>query len=642
MGYTALMQRNEKLALGLLESQNAVLRSILRQHHGREVKTIGDAFLIEFESAVEAVLCAIEIQSTLKARNANVGSGEEILLRIGIHLGEVVYHDNDIFGDAVNIASRIQNFAEAGTICFSQDVFNQVKNKVNYPIEKIPNQRFKNVLSEIDVYRIVLPWEETEGERPAFPVLQRNRIAVIPFANISPDPADSFFTDGLTEELISTLSEIRGLRVIARTSVMKYKGADESASTIGRELSVPYILEGSVRKSGDKIRVIVQLINCQLDEQMWSAHYEKKFEDLFAIQSEIARNVADSLKVTLLSGEIARVEKKDTENLTAYAAYLRGRAYLHERTESALKSAREQFLNAINEDPAYARAYAGLADSHMLMGDYLFASVPEALEVAKGYIDKALELDPEIAETRVSLAYYLIYQYRFQEAEIEFRRAIALNPSYATGHHWYSNLLEHLGRPEESLAEVLLAEQLDPLSSAITLTAIYACIIADKKEEALKRITKLSQIDENREFVEEGLMALNFAGKDWERALFYLQKMKGRDPVDPFLWADIAYIDAVNGRRREALEAIKTLEKVPTTSRLRCGLIAFVYIGLGDLDQCFSWLDMSLEERETFIGWFRLYPLFEEMRRDPRFSQYLRKSMLPDERESMQAQTTLH
>ncbi len=634
-GYTSLMERDEKLALGLLETQNALLRSILRQYNGREVKTIGDAFLIEFDSAVEAVLCAIEFQSTLRTRNTNASADEQIFIRIGIHMGEVVFRSNDIFGDAVNIASRIQNFAEPGTICISEDVFNQIRNKINYPIEKIPNRRFKNVESEMDVYRIILPWEDQKQEAK-FPVLQKNRIAVIPFANISPDPADSFFTDGLTEELIATLSEIGGLRVIARTSVMKYKGRDVAAAVIGRELSVPYILEGSVRKAGDRIRVYVQLIDCQNEEPMWSMRYERMVGDLFAIQSGIALNVASSLKITLLSPDRARVEKKGTENLTAYAAYLKGRTYLHERTEAAIRSAREQFIIATKEDPEYALAYAGLADTHMLLGDNLFAPVGESLELAKSYIDRALELDPDIAEARVSLAYYLTYDYKFKEAEAEFKRAIALSPSYATGHHWYANLLEHFGKAEESLAEILLAEQLDPLSSAITGSAIYACIQAGKSEEALKRIRKLSEIEANPAYVDEGSMTLHFAAKEWEKAMFYILRMKARDPDDPFLIADIGYINAVTGKKDEALKTIELLTGLPPNERLRCSMIAFVYSGLGDLDESFKWLERSIDEREVFVGWFRLYPTFENLRKDPRFEKFLERANLPIKGERLQ------
>jgi adenylate cyclase len=633
-GYTSIVQKDEQIALGLLEEHNAILRSVLRQHHGREVKTVGDAFLIEFESALEAVLCGIEIQSAMKERNDGVPGEKQIFLRIGVHIGDVVYRGNDILGDAVNIASRIQSEAEPGTVNLSEDVYNQIRNKINYTIEKIPKQKFKNIQSEINVYRILLPWEKSGDDSRH---IMKNRIAVIPFANISPDPNDDYFTDGLTEELISTLSEIRGLRVIARTSVLRYRGTDRPASAIGKDLSVAYILEGSVRKAGSKIRVTAQLIDCRSEERVWSDRYDRKLDDLFAIQSDIAKSVAVSLKITLLSGDMARVEKRDTDNVAAYAAYLKGRTYLHERTEKAIKAAREQFLIATKEDPAYARAYAGIADTHMLLGDYLFAPVPESLDLAKKYIDKALDLDPDIAEARVSLGNYLVYDYKFNDAEVEFKRAIALNPSYATGHHWYGNLLEHLGRPEESLAEILLAEKLDPLSSSITISAVYSCIQAGKLDEANRRITKLKDIDAAKEYIDEAKMVVHFVQRNWSEASRYLQRMLDRDPNDPFLKADAAYIDAVRGNRSSAMKTIGELEKLPPSARTRCGMIAFVYIGLGEIDESIAWLNRAVDERETFFGWFRLYPLFEVLWRDPRFQRILRRANLPATNEGIQA-----
>ena len=622
VGYTSLTERDESLALVLLQQHNSIVRSFLRRYGGREVKTVGDAFLLEFDSALEAVLCAVEIQEAFRERNEST-SQEQLLVRVGIHVGDVILQNNDIYGDAVNIASRIVQFSEPGGVCLSEQVYVQVRNKIRQKLVKLPRQKLKNVELKTDLYQVVMPWQTDVPEVEK--VDTRNRIAVLPFTNISPDPNDSYFSDGLTEELISALSEIQGLRVIARTSVNRFRGGTKDAAQIGDELQVSFILEGSVRKSGNRVRVTTQLIDVATQEHAWSNLYDRNLDDVFMIQSDIAMNVADSLKVTLGAGEEARIVEKKTDNVAAYVAYLKGRALLHDRTEKAFKGAKEQFEKAIQEDPGYARAYAGLADIAMLLGDYLFAPVPKSLEEARYYIQKALDLDPDIAEARVSLAMSLMYEHKFREAEREFRKAIALNPSYATAHHWYSNLLSDLGRQEEQYIQITLAEELDPLSSIICLSSLYVCLGLGKQEEASEKLERLAKIDPASPLVDEGYMTFHFARKEWDETLKYLEKMMHTDPQDPYLKADLAYVYAVTGRQKEALEiAEKLKDEIPESTR--GSLLALVYAGLDDMDQVFRWLDFAAEQKEIFFGWFRQYPALENVRRDPRFNEILKKA----------------
>ena len=626
VGYTTMAQRNESLALELLERHNTLLRSVVKQHRGREVKTVGDAFLLEFESALEAVLCAVEIQSALSERNKLVGGTERIFVRIGIHVGDVIHRGGDVLGDAVNIASRIVSFAEQGGICISGQVYAQVANKLEYPLLKLSGQHLKNVEQPIDLYRVVL---DSGADAPQKSSKAWNRVAVLPFANISPDPRDGYFADGLTEELISALSEVKGLRVIARTSVNRYRETPKTVAQIGNELGVAFVLEGSVRKAGNKVRVGAQLIEVESQEHIWSNQYDRNLNDIFSIQSDIAKKVADALEVTLLSGERARIERKDTESTLAYIAYLKGRTLLHDRSEKAIKGAKEQFELAVREDGGYAKAYSGLADTYMLLGDYLFSPLPSSLDEAKKHVRKALELDPNLAEARASLANYLMYGYDFVGSENEFRRAIELNPSYASAHHWFASTLEQLGKNDEAFSEVMLAEELDPLSSAITLSAVYRCISTGTFDEALKRIRKLSEIDPESPLVAEAWMAYHFARKEWDEALLYLRRMIEADPEDPYLDMDLAYIYAVTGRRNEVFPIIEKLKAVPESARTKGNLLAFVYSGLGDLDECFRWLDYAYNTREIFIGWFRRYPLLENVRSDKRFAELLRRAHLP-------------
>ena len=626
VGYSALSQRDEALAISLLDAHNSLMRAVVNRHGGREVKTIGDSFLIEFPSALEAVRFAVEAQDELR-KSGPEGDREGVTVRIGIHVGDVVDRAGDLFGDAVNIASRIVRVAEGGEICLSGHVHDQVVNKIPYKLERMPRQPLKNIELEMDIYKVVLPWESGPATAAAGVA---NRIAVLPFTNISPDPNDSYFADGLTEELTTALSEVRGLRVIARTSANRYRDATKSVEQIGRELGVSHVLEGSVRKAGNRVKVTAHLVDSRSQEDVWSDMYEKDLADVFSIQSGIAASVVGSLKVRLLSTEKARIQTKETENVTAYVAYLKGRMFLREGTEKGVHLAREQFEFAIREDGSYAKAYAGMADSVMLLGDYLFSPIPQAIEEASTCVKKALALDPNLAEARVSLANLLMYDYRFEEAEREFTRAIETNPSYATGHHWYSTCLQMFGRQQEAIGEVLQAEELDPLSSTITISTIYRLCGYARDEEVERRIRKLEEIDPASPLIEEAWMVYSFARKDWAGATAHLRKMIERDPEDPFLDMDLAYLYAVTGRGDEARQLAEKLKRVPEDSRIRGQLLAFVYVGLGDLDSAFEWLRYAASKKEFFISWLRSNPLYAPVRSDPRFRDLMRMVGLPE------------
>jgi TolB-like protein/Flp pilus assembly protein TadD len=626
VGYSKTFQHDEALALRLLDQQSATVRAASMRHGGREVKTIGDGFLLEFPSAMEAVGFAVDVQEELRRFNSAARPGENVSVRIGIHAGDVISRDGDLIGDVVNITSRIVQVAPGGGICISSHVYDQVKNRARYTMEKLPPVRLKNIDLEMSLYRVVLPWEWAAG---ATILSTANRIAVLPFVNISPDPNDSYFADGLTEELISALSEVGGLRVIARTSVDHYRNTPKNAKQIGSELGVSYLLEGSVRKTENRIRIVAHLVDTESQEEVWSDRYEKDLVDVFSIQSDIADRVVDSLKLKLASAEKARMWSKDTENIAAYIAYLKGRNLLRDGTEEAVHLAREQFELAMREDEGYARAHVGMADTLMLLGDYLFSPVPVALEEATRHVRRALTLDPNLAEARVSLANLLMYDYRFDEAEKEFRRAIEFNPSYATGHHWYSVCLQCFGRFEEAMQQLLEAEELDPLSPSIALTAVYRMSSFGRYDEAMKRIRKLEEIARQSPLVDEALMVYNFVRKDWDATLTSLNRMIERDPADPYLDMDLAYIYAVTGRREDALRLVEKLKQVREDMRIRGMLLALVYVGLGDMDAVFQWLNYALTKKEVFMSWVRTHPAFEQVRADPRFRELLKAANLP-------------
>ena len=320
VGYTSLTQKNEALALRLLQGHERLLRPIFRKHHGKEVKTVGDSFLVEFASALEAVECAGDVQNSMRELNSTLNPNERFMLRIGIHVGDVVHSRGDVYGDAVNVASRIESLAEPGSVCISQQVYDHVRTKSEVATVYLGKQQLKNVDLPVDTYRVVLPWEKKPP--PAPPAASSHRVAILPLTNISPDPNDEYFSDGMTEELISAVSKVGELRVISRTSVMKYKGAGKTVGEIARELNVGAVLEGSVRKAGARLRITMQLIDVKSDEHLWSQSYDRNLDDVFAIQDELAQTIVTTLRAgrggargpSLGEGEAENREESDGEH----------------------------------------------------------------------------------------------------------------------------------------------------------------------------------------------------------------------------------------------------------------------------------------------------------------------------------------
>jgi adenylate cyclase len=383
VGFTTLAQRDEALAMQLLDEQREIIRPLLAKFNGREVDTIGDAFLVEFASSLGAVRCAVEIQSSLKELNVERPEEKRILIRVGIHLGDVIHRGVDVAGDAVNVASRIEPLAPPGGVCVTAQVHASVVNKVEYEFVSLGIPLLKNVTTPIEVFLVSGFGESVESSAPVKTSRPMDRVAVLPFTNISHDPADEYFADGMTEEIISSVSKTKGLRVIARTSVMRYKGAPKAIAEIGRELNVGNILEGSVRKAGDKIRISVQFVETENEEPRWSQVYDREISDVFAIQSEIAQKVAEALREHVLGGAPRREEPKATSSPEAYINYLRGRQFWNKRTDEDLKKSIEFFEAALKIDPNYAQAYTGLADSYAALALLEFMAPNEAYPKAK-------------------------------------------------------------------------------------------------------------------------------------------------------------------------------------------------------------------------------------------------------------------
>jgi adenylate cyclase len=618
VGYTALTQKSESLSLSLLEKHKKLVRPVFARHAGREVKTIGDAFLIEFASALEAVECAVEIQEILGDYNRD--APEKLLIRIGIHVGDVVHEGKDVLGDAVNIASRIVPLAEGGGICISEQVYSQVRNKVPYRMERLPAHTLKNVQYPVETYRVLL----ASGKYEAGSVAPKNRVAVLPLSNISPDPKDGYFADGLTEELITVLSHVQGLRVIARTSVDRYKTRDQGIAQIARELMVGSMIEGSVRIAGDRLRVSVQLIDASSEEHLWSENYDRRLDDIFEVQSDIAKRVAEKLKVKLLAKEEDRLDRRSVASMSVYKNYLKGRSLLAKREPTEMMESKQFFEKAIAEDPNYAPALAGLADAYFLLGDYWAMPLDEARRKSRELLSRALKLDPDLAEARASLGLNLESEYRFAEAESEFKRAIDLNPSYAMAHFWYASSLGALRRYEEQLEQLEIAEQLDPMSTVVLYNETTLLTLLGRKELAWEKLKKRSELDPSRMSKVDLESFYYYLNGDPQRALNEVEKhpeLHGEVPI----MANLAVYSAAVGDKKTAMGWLEKLKALPDTTAFKAQLIAFIYLELRDYDQFFAWANKAVDSKSFSFTDAELYPNAKRISGDPRHKALLKR-----------------
>ncbi len=624
VGYTLLAQKNESLSLSLLEEQRKLVREILNRHNGREVKTIGDGFLIEFPSALDAVRCAYDIQE--KAREHNVPSSEEkrVHLRIGIHLGDVVESEGDISGDAVNVASRIGPFAENGGISLSRQVYDQVQNKFELPLTSLGAKTLKNVATPIELYKVTLPWTEERVISPAQP--DKKRIAVLPFANISPSPSDEYFSDGMTEELIATLSRIKNLGVIARTSIIRYKGLTKPVVEIGRELNVGTVLEGSVRVAGKKLRITAQLIDAATEEHLWAETYDRNLEDAFAIQTDIAKRITKALKVHVLQSETLRLEKKATGIPDAYSLYLKGRHSLNTRTEKGLKDAIQKFESSIKRDPKFALAYTGLADAYSILASYSLEYVPpkEGFPKAKTAAEKALSLDDHLAEAHASLGLVkFYYEWDWNGAEAEFKRALELNPGYAQAHQYYADFVKSFGRFDEALGEMKKALTLDPLSYSINTGIGHVLYLSRQYDLAIDQYRKVVESDPSfvparlwfgRPYMQKGMF--KEAIQQSEEAV----KLSNESTVS---LATLGQAYASAGNKGDAGKILDRLLERSKKQYVPSYWIALVQMSMGNKDEAFAWLERAYSERSSWLVWANVEPRFDALRPNPRFESLL-------------------
>lgn len=618
VGYTASAHTDESGALKTLQEHGELLRPLFSAHQGREIKSTGDGFLVEFESALKATECAVDIQRGIYEWNSRVDT-TPLEIRIGIHLGDVERRGTDIFGDAVNIAARIESVAEPGGICVSGAVREQVWNKTADKFEKLPPTALKGLQGPMDIYRVVLPWSvrgpSVEGGGPT-------GIAVLPLANISPDPKDEYFADGLTEELIMVLSQLEDVRVIARTSVMQYKSTSKTVSQIGAELGVSSILEGSVRKAGNRLRVTAQLIDVRTQGHLWASTYDRELDDVFAVQREIATRVARSLPTDSPGVRAPVRARKDTEDMQAYLDFLEGQALVWRPQEESVRQALSCFERAVQSDPTFARAYAGVARAYAHLGDQGVIAWSDAIAKGKAAAEKARSINPRLAEAHAVLAYLMGMAddpVEFQEKEA--RTALELNPNLGDARAALGYIAAGKGDLRAFVGHIERAHQLDPFSPSAVGALGRAYFYAGREQEALQHWKKTLPLVPMSSY--RGMADYYMSKGDLEQAGIMVKEMERVGPSNHYTYLSRGYLAALQGDTATARAMIAKLVGPHDREGVGAGHAGYIYAALGDLDKFFEYESDAAKHHTLHANDLMYSPLFAKAREDPRFKQLL-------------------
>ena len=453
-------------------------------------------------------------------------------------------------------------------------------------------------------------------------------IAVLPLANLSGDPSQDYFADGMTEELISDLAQISALRVISRTSVMQYKNTKKSMRDIAKELRVDAVVEGSIERSAGRVRISAQLIQAPTDTHLWTQSYERDLGDVLALQDEVAAAIADEIRIKLLPSEKARLTTSRAIKPEAYEAYLRGLYHIYKRNQTDLEQSTAYFQRAIELDPNYALAYAGLADSYALQGSllYMVSAPQDVMPKSKAAAQRALEIDSNLGEAYTTRAYVeTLYDWDWARSEEDFKRAIALKPNYAQAHLWYAMHLAALGRHSESIAEVKRAQELDPLSLIMNTSVGLMLYFANQYDEAIEQFRKVLELDPDF-FVARWELGLVYEVKGmYEEARSEFQKARALSPGNPSILESLAEVDALSGRRTELREILRQLDQLSKHEFVSPYALALLNVALGAKDQAFESLEKAYDRRDNNLIFLNVDPALRTLRSDARFQRLLQR-----------------
>jgi TolB-like protein len=689
VGYSALAQRDDKVALELLEEHRRLLREIFPRFHGTEIKTIGDAFLVEFGSALEAAQCAIEIQRAVAKRNTDVAADRHIAIKIGIHIGDVVHRDGDVYGDGVNIASRIEQLAGAGGICVSMDVERQIRNALEARFEKFGSADLKNIKLPMDLFRIVLPWEsgaKTQRTKPAkksqLPLLvsaavlvlfallaglwwtrlakspqsvsahaiqdtpakvpDQKSVAVLPFVNLSDDKGSEYFSDGVSEELLTVLQKIPGMHVAARTSAFSFKGKNATAQEIGEKLGVAHLVEGSVRKSGNTVRIAARLTRADTGEELWSENYTRDLKDVFAVQSELAQTIVEQLRSRFvgadagstakekIQAEVQTAEKGGTKNIEAHELYLQGRFYENRHAEKSTREALAAYQHAVALDPGFALAWAGVARTNLWIAGFSAEGGQKEFEAhltaARDALSRAFAIAPDLPEALYARAWIETnFDFNWSAAAQTVSKALALAPVDPNMLIMAANLETARGNTDREIELFRKAVDIDPVNAQARSYLAFALATTRQFAQARDEYARVVELNPSAPWAHAGLGLAYLLQNKFEEAATEAQADEGE-------WARLLVVSCARWGQKRVQESDAALnELIKNEAELAAYQIAEAYAYRGDKDKAFEWLERARRQRDPGLGNLRRDPLLENLHADPRWNTFLHTMGLTDD-----------
>jgi adenylate cyclase len=631
-GYTALMQQNEQLAKEKHRRLKEVLETSVSFHHGKILQYYGDGALSIFNSAIDGVNAGVEIQQKLQQE-------PKVELRIGIHTGDISIENETIYGDGVNLASRIESLAVPGSIFISEKVYDEIRNQENLTAREMGYFEFKNVVRPVRIYAIdniglVVPTRDALKGKTKQPT---NRLAVLPFVNMSADPENEYFSDGITEELLNALTKVAGLQVTSRTSAFAFKGKDTDIREIGIQLNVDRVLEGSVRRAGNRARITAQLINAADGYHIWSEVYDRDLNDIFTVQDEISSIIANKLRENLTAKEQEEtLVQTPTKNIEAYTLFLKGLHFHNKITPKNTKKAIECFEKAIALEPDYAAAYAMAATSYSFLGATGQMQPAEAFEIVHRYSDKALKLDSSLAAGYSAKgAAYLLYDWKWKEAYEFLRKAIELHPATTEAHQLLSLYFLSTGRKPDAVEIMEKALDADPISPMVNQYLADAYLNAGRTDDALKQLERLLELYPNMRVALEAKGWCTGIKGDWKKAaeIFEEVHLLIKNPLKGLAPLGCAY-----GYSGDVEKALDCIAKIEQRQMEEPGIVvdidlAMIWWSLGEKDKTFHYLFRCIEKRMGVVAILIDHPMFKGISDDPRY-QLLKQSLNLVERSS--------
>lgn len=630
-GYTALMDRDEDLAFSLIQKNRLIQQPLIEVYRGKFLKEIGDGILASFNTVSDAVYCAGAIQKACE-------NEPDLKLRVGIHQGEVVSHGNDVFGSGVNIASRIEAIAPVGGIWVSDSVQRNIQNKKGIQIEFIREETLRNVKQPVRIYEITvdekyntISHSQEAQEYSDTSRTEENSIAILPFVNMSSDTDQEYFCDGLSEELITMLSQLGKIKVAARTSSFMFKGQNQDIIEIGEKLNVSKVLEGSVRKSGNRIRITAQLINVENGFHLWSEKYDREIADIFDIQDDIALAILKELKIKLLGEEKSNLLRHNIENAEAYQYYLKGQFNFHSFTGEGYLTAIKYYDQALKLVPDYAMAYAGKASCYLNLWHFSILPPEKSFLQMKDSTYKALELDDKIAESHYAVARYKFWHdFDLKGAEAEFVKTFNYNPNIPEAISHYGFVQNFLGNREAAIKAVKKANEIDPLSAMNRLDLIANLWVAGMYEELIEECHKTTKV------------LPKFWGGYWYTMHYYWIKgdldmaYETCKKVIKLFYGQlsISYLGCLYGLRGQKEKALKVLSELETLAKkehVGSFYFAILYAGLGDLDKTYKYLEAAGKERTGLLIFLDCITrnMIPQIKEDKRYNPYIKKVGIP-------------